>query len=377
MNRVIPILCLLLLALSECLGQGYKLSDRLPCGNNIAVREVLEERIPRHSYDPDVPKSCTDEINRKRSAWRADDEKDIDRIVNEYCSHKSGWTEFNPGACNAGGPPPICTANHWYKDPVMADKQWKAKLDRVLAQRKKEGKDLVCGCWQKHLEEGFAVKNNSILPSLSSKADLSQSSQSMSLPCLDISGSSPCPPNYRCENGYCVPQTAAHKSMAVLRAAGAKGLVEATMKQLENVLSESGAVFKRTYAILNHPYVTAISIAGGPRSISTTVSAYQNASNRLKEDMTKYHSLLLELNRYEHRFQPNSGPSRDRQYIVADLQKTRKNMSDNYTLMSEFYGGVLREDELFNCNDCCPGVFETYNEQLGVYYSIFNSVNVE
>lgn len=358
--------------------QTYSSSSVLSCGNNITAREVLEQRIPSLDYNTDIPKKCHDAVSQKKAEWRASDALEIDRIVNEYCSHKAGWTEFTPGTCDAGGPPPICVASHWYKDPVMAEKQWRAKLDRVLSQRQKEAKDLMCGCWQEHLEEGFAVKNNSILPALSSKADLSQSSQqAMSLPCLNISGSSPCPPNYRCVNGYCVPQTAAHKSMAVLRAAGAKGLEDATMKQLENVLSESGSVFKKTYAILNNPYVTAISIAGGPRSISTTVSAYQNASNRLKEDMSKCHSLLLELNRYEHRFQPNSGPSRDRQYIVADLQKTRKSMSDNYTLMSEFYRGVLIEDELFNCNDCCPGVFQAYNEQLGVYYSIFNSINVE
>ncbi|MCD2260074.1 coiled-coil domain-containing protein [Psychroserpens luteolus] len=33
---------------------------------------------------------------------------------NRLKSAQSGYKEYNPGRCSAGGPPPICVANHWY-----------------------------------------------------------------------------------------------------------------------------------------------------------------------------------------------------------------------------------------------------------------------
>lgn len=33
---------------------------------------------------------------------------------NRLKSAQSGYKEYNPGTCSAGGPPPICSANHWY-----------------------------------------------------------------------------------------------------------------------------------------------------------------------------------------------------------------------------------------------------------------------
>ncbi len=53
--------------------------------------------------------------------------------INRRKSARKGWKEYNPGTCSAGGPPPICTADHWYSVSVSeAMREYDALVQKEL-----------------------------------------------------------------------------------------------------------------------------------------------------------------------------------------------------------------------------------------------------
>ena len=77
---------------------------------------------------------CTvDALFRK---WQAEDLASYESLANRVCSAYQGWVERIPGTCQVGGPPPICKANHWYRNPGLS-------LQRLHEdeQRKKEERE--------------------------------------------------------------------------------------------------------------------------------------------------------------------------------------------------------------------------------------------
>lgn len=67
--------------------------------------------------------------------------------INRRKSAQSGWKEHNPGACGAGGPPPICPVNHWYRVSVAeAMREYDAlvqkELDKITSDQNKYNKDI-------------------------------------------------------------------------------------------------------------------------------------------------------------------------------------------------------------------------------------------
>lgn len=86
-------------------------------------------------------------------------------------SAERGYKEYNPGTCSAGGPPPICTADHWYRvsyDEAMREynalvekelnaiRDKKKKADTALADKRKELTDFQFG------ENEFAKKRDEL-----------------------------------------------------------------------------------------------------------------------------------------------------------------------------------------------------------------------
>lgn len=52
---------------------------------------------------------------------------------NRLKTAKEGWEEYNPGTCGAGGPPPICVVNHWFKvDVKRAMEKYEEYKDKFL-----------------------------------------------------------------------------------------------------------------------------------------------------------------------------------------------------------------------------------------------------
>jgi hypothetical protein len=70
---------------------------------------------------------------RQRLAAKLEEIETSPSWKNRKKTAESGYKEYNPGTCSAGGPPPICSANHWYHvgiSEAMAD--YEAYKKKVL-----------------------------------------------------------------------------------------------------------------------------------------------------------------------------------------------------------------------------------------------------
>ncbi|HAC15907.1 MAG TPA: hypothetical protein DCE78_08195 [Bacteroidetes bacterium] len=63
--------------------------------------------------------------------------------INRRNSAEAGYKEYNPGTCSAGGPPPICVVDHWYRVSVSEarreyDRMVNEELNKVRSQVERE-----------------------------------------------------------------------------------------------------------------------------------------------------------------------------------------------------------------------------------------------
>jgi hypothetical protein len=72
--------------------------------------------------------------------FRNEDTRQRKKLTNQANSYAAGWREKAPGTCGAGGPPPICPVDHWYRAGVEAamaefysiqEKALKTRLDKI------------------------------------------------------------------------------------------------------------------------------------------------------------------------------------------------------------------------------------------------------
>ena len=135
---------------------------RISCGDkngnvlySCPVSEVFgDRRIPSLSeirlnagLTGTLSAACQQQIEDARERYGKSDGSGADerRILNQFCSHKEGWVEYNPGACEAGGPPPICPVDHWYKDPNSMNK-WNQLQQAKYNERLQEAVGIAQSC---------------------------------------------------------------------------------------------------------------------------------------------------------------------------------------------------------------------------------------
>jgi DNA repair exonuclease SbcCD ATPase subunit len=85
------------------------------------LREAEKKQLKVEMSVEDELEAKLDEIENGQS-W-----------INRRESAERGYKEYNPGRCNAGGPPPICVADHWYRvsyDEAM--REYNALVEREL-----------------------------------------------------------------------------------------------------------------------------------------------------------------------------------------------------------------------------------------------------
>lgn len=89
------------------------------------------------------------ELENKQQQASADLDKKIQNKLDEIENSTSwknrresasrGYKEYNPGTCSAGGPPPICTADHWYRVSIdEALREYNALVERELDKIRKD-----------------------------------------------------------------------------------------------------------------------------------------------------------------------------------------------------------------------------------------------
>lgn len=171
-------------------------------------RVVLSDFILRDRY-PSIdklkaPQPCLASAAGLVEQWRRDDLHDWKQLVNRACSAELGWVEKVPGTCQAGGPPPVCTADHWVRAPDAARQKFlelnaKIKLDR-------ENKLIAdsCACWKRFLEAESvnpAKARQTLKESRTPRGRLTRPREEFMISCAEDAGM--CPPGFECINETC------------------------------------------------------------------------------------------------------------------------------------------------------------------------------
>lgn len=103
---------------------------------------------------------CRQKLNEMIAEWNREDANDKS-LHNRYQSALDGWVEKEPGMCSAGGPPPICPANHWIKDPDRAMDEFNKFISTIKNRREKQALSMIAAC-QKNGEAEDKRKADSI-----------------------------------------------------------------------------------------------------------------------------------------------------------------------------------------------------------------------
>ncbi|WP_192348757.1 hypothetical protein [Algoriphagus sp. Y33] len=114
-------------------GGGSDLSSIESKANRIISLQGKIEDLKKEIAKQELEKEVMIESARQRLADKLDEIENSESWKNRRESARSGWEENNPGTCSAGGPPPICTADHWHRVPSsVAWKKYEEYRDGIL-----------------------------------------------------------------------------------------------------------------------------------------------------------------------------------------------------------------------------------------------------
>lgn len=79
---------------------------------------------------------CGNMVANMLEQYRKEDQSQLTYLRNQACSYQSGWIEKVQGECQAGGPPPCCPVDHWYKaDATKALDYYKSLMKKTYDER--------------------------------------------------------------------------------------------------------------------------------------------------------------------------------------------------------------------------------------------------
>jgi hypothetical protein len=137
------VLLLTLLFPWQCFAQGdtsaVKFDDvfKLRCPGPKTIDSMITwlKGVPGTKLRPDCLRTHDTLVER----YRREDAKQWEKLRNQARSYAAGWREKEPGRCTAGGPPPICPRDHWYKaDIAAAMKEFYSIHEEVRKRRQDE-----------------------------------------------------------------------------------------------------------------------------------------------------------------------------------------------------------------------------------------------
>lgn len=347
----------------------------------ISARTPALEDVKFGDSSP-LPAHCLASLNEALAAeinnFRQQDEQNLQSLVNNYCSHRKGWMEYQPGTCQAGGPPPICPVRHWYQNygrsmGDFADERRKV-YNRRLASLLAKKRDLMsgaCDCWLAD------IKRNGVAPTYSQQTEyLSQPSQSypttgIKMPCLGEA-----PAGFRCENGFLV-EIGAKKNLRnntglsyenqkkIQEKAQEKVVEEARSLAINKILTYAGkrfsslAVLKGFYkAVSENPYTAVALSVFDATDIGTFSSIYQKELSRAGANVNELERLYEEQRRYKANLNMTTANVQQRKNEIA---RYRSELGKNIFNLNNAADGIERANELGCCN--CYNVLN-YNNSL-------------
>jgi len=101
--------------------------------------DIKSKRLQSELEDLEKKKKDEDERLKKKLENKQNEIATSATWANRKKSAQSGWKEYSPGTCGAGGPPPICPVNHWYSVSVSeAMREYNALVEKELDKIKNE-----------------------------------------------------------------------------------------------------------------------------------------------------------------------------------------------------------------------------------------------
>lgn len=114
-------------------GAGGHVSSIEQKAREIRAQEALIDRLKNRIQQLEIAKDAAVKKAKKAFEDALDFIKNDQSWKNRLETAKNGWEEYSPGTCSAGGPPPICVANHWFKTSLAeAMKKYEAYKETFL-----------------------------------------------------------------------------------------------------------------------------------------------------------------------------------------------------------------------------------------------------
>jgi hypothetical protein len=356
-------------------------------GGTATISGVITDRIPRFpaaTYSPNVPAACTDPVKKiienKIWDWKNQDFKQIQSLANRFCSFNTGWIEKVPNTCTAGGPPPICPADHWQfvgtdnSRRVFESENAKIRNERYeeLRRLQKAIDDQICNCWVQSVAEKKKEVFTKVVVDHPAEQGQKVSLTNMKMPCM-----SGCPTGYECVHGFCektitMTDRGWENSQAVMKEKlGVTGLtsgIELSLGKLSEMATWSKKIFSVWEAVDQNFY---FKVATG--SLETTEagnfnSAFMNKVRDVNDGVNRLEMLYDELRRSY----ANQSLAREASAIKNDIAQERSKLSKNLYLLNEYKeGGQIEKQFGF-----CEGMLDFYTKSIWDYCNVVLNVPV-
>lgn len=137
------------LANAQTTGGNYVSSIEAKAKQILAMEKDIEN-LKRKIRDLGPQKQASIDNAQRRLAEAIERTKTEASWKNRLKTAQEGWEEYRPGTCSAGGPPPICPANHWFRTDVSKSM---AKYNEYLDNYLRPYKDAVANAGKSEQRE--------------------------------------------------------------------------------------------------------------------------------------------------------------------------------------------------------------------------------
>jgi hypothetical protein len=312
---------------------------------------VIRPRVPSASAANGSP-ACKAAAARLEQQWEAEDLAQWEPLANRACSAMNGWVEYTPGTCQAGGPPPICKANHWYQDPLTSVARWRQDNAKKYREREDVLIASTCDCWVAEARDDISRMPQDSAPSQAGTPS------SYVVPC-----SGTCDlPGMDCRQGICQPQTTFSGAVKDIREKGQEVAVGQAlgyaMKPLIDAVEH--ALTKVVSATTSKVLVGVVEGLLESRPVSVWTDTYERDVRDLNAHMSQLRGLIATHDRLA-----RAQNAATQQWLTAnEIRSVREETRTILDNMNVAFGGIKGERTLGR--NACYGILEYQNSLLNV-----------